>query len=244
MVGILPPWPSPARGAGQSSESSPSQQHIPPHSQPPSLPAGSGARACIAPRNTRPRLLLRSASGMLDRRTVGAVAMVTPSPGAKIQMCNRWGLRSIHQDGLLLALIWAARARFGRCRFGIAPGGLGGCRRGGAANSWRQQRLQKAQLSAEPASACGQKSQPANIPEYSSAGEAPPAHRPPPASSGEREHAVCSPACARSCLEPRRELRRKGRRGHRSTPLQEPSPRFNGFPDVQANPAKLPAMNN
>lgn len=160
-------------------------------------------------------------------RTAGPDATASPALGAKIQMLNGWGLRSVRWDGFLLAPIWVAWAHFGRGRFGIAPGGRSGRGRGGAGNSWRQQRLQKAQLSAEPASACGQKPRPANIPEYSGAGEAPAARGPPRAGSGEREHATCSPACARPCLEPRRELRRKGRRGHRSTPSQEPSPCFN-----------------
>lgn len=169
--------------------------------------------------------------------------MASPSLGAKIQMLSRRGLRSIPGDGLLLTPIWAAWAPFGQGGFGIAPGGLGGAGEGeqqtaGGSNGFKRHScLQSQHL---PAAKTPSLQIFLNI--LVLARLPPPAD--PSASSGEREDAASSPACARSCREPCRELQRKGRRGHLSTPSQEPSPCFNRFPDVRANPAKLPAMNN
>lgn len=112
-----------------------------PHPPPP-LPAGSRAGARSAPRNARPRLLLRPRQGCWS---AGAVAVVNPSLGAKTQTPDGVGVCRT----LALAPVWVAWACFGRSRFRI-PGQTG------AANGWRQQRLRKAQLPAEPASASGQ----------------------------------------------------------------------------------------
>lgn len=175
-----------------------------PSPSPATLPAhrrrGQGSHA---PQNARPRPLLRSAPGMLERSLRPARRL-----GPKCRCCTSPQGGAPPRSGLgSLGSLWPGPV--GDRSRGV---GVGEQKAAGGSNGFKRRSC----LRSQHLPAAKNPSLQIVLKLLALARLLPPAH--PPAGSGGRE-----PACARSC----RERRRKGRRGHRGTASPEPSPCLN-----------------